>query len=181
MFTKTVPNFHTMNFKWPTLISLGIAVFVYRTYYFLSHRKWISNPKLDELHGDIWPIGNDDSDKIVETQGELDPDKNYFNQLAHHLSKSKYNHNEESINKYIQRKIVSREDFSIMRIDIRSIPTNPNNFLSFMSNIDHNFSAICFPDIWFTPTNNDAHDIVGYNHAGLTREDRKGGGISYWI
>ena len=29
---------------------------------------------------------NDDSDHIVEYQGELDPDKNYVNQFSYHLS-----------------------------------------------------------------------------------------------
>ena len=31
---------------------------------------------------------NDDSDHIVEYHGELDPDKNYFNQFSYHLSQS---------------------------------------------------------------------------------------------
>ena len=31
---------------------------------------------------------NDDSDHIVEYQGELDPDKNYFNQFSYYLSQS---------------------------------------------------------------------------------------------
>ena len=37
---------------------------------------------------DPFELNDNDNDKIIEYQGELDPDKNYFNQLAHHLSKS---------------------------------------------------------------------------------------------
>ena len=33
-------------------------------------------------------LNDDYSDKSTEYQDELDPDKNYFNQLEHHLSKS---------------------------------------------------------------------------------------------
>ena len=50
-----------------------------------------------------------------------------------------------------------------------------------MSNIDHSFSVIGFSETWLTPANIDAYSIVGYNHVGLTREDRKGGGVSLLI
>ena len=41
---------------------------------------------------------NDDDNNIIEYQGELDPDKNYLNQLAHHLSKNSKYHIEDSFN-----------------------------------------------------------------------------------
>ena len=45
---------------------------------------------LDRYQGteifDPFELNDDDSDMIIEYQGGLDPDKNYFNQLAHHLS-----------------------------------------------------------------------------------------------
>ena len=140
---------------------------------------------LDRYQGieifDPFELNDDDSDKIIEYQGELDPDKNYFNQLAHHLSKSSNYYIEESFNKYIQRNNVNKEDFSIMHVNIRSIPANLNNFLSYMSNIDHSFSVIGFSETWLTPANIDAYSIVGYNHVGLTREDRKGVAYPYWF
>ena len=52
---------------------------------------------------DPFESNDDDNDNIIEYRGELDPDKNYFNQLAHHLSKSSNYHIEVSINKYIIR------------------------------------------------------------------------------
>ena len=126
-------------------------------------------------------LNDDDSDKIIEYQGELDPDKNHFNQLAHYLRKSSNYYIEKGFNKYIERNNVAKEDFSIMHVNIRSIPANLNNFLSYMSNIDHSFSVIGFSATWLTPANIDAYSIVGYNHVGLTRDDRKGGGVSLLI
>ena len=97
------------------------------------------------------------------------------------MSKSSNYYIEESFNKYIQRNNVKKEDFSIMHVNIRSIPANFNNFLSYMSNIDHSFSVIGFSETWLTPANIDANSIVGYNHVGLTRDDREGGGVSLLI
>ena len=42
---------------------------------------------------------NDDGNHIVEYQGELDPDKNYFNQFVYHLRQSSKYHREDSFNK----------------------------------------------------------------------------------
>ena len=48
----------------------------------------ILNKYQDSKVFDAFELSLSDNDKIVEYQGELDPDKNYFNQLAHHPSKS---------------------------------------------------------------------------------------------
>ena len=70
---------------------------------------------------------------------------------------------------------------NIGRIGQGSIPATLNNFLSYMSNIDHSFSVTGFSETWLTPANIDAYSIVGYNHVGLTREDRKEVAYSYWF
>ena len=77
---------------------------------------------------DPFELNLSDNDNIFEYQGELDPDKNYFSQLAHHLSKSSNYYIEESFNKYIQRNSVINDDFYVMHVNIRSTPANLNNF-----------------------------------------------------
>ena len=120
---------------------------------------------LDIYHGteifDPFELNDDESGKVIEYQCELDPVKNYFSQLAHHLKKSSNYCIEESFNKYIQINNVNKEDIFIMRVNIRSIPANLNNFLSYISNIDHSFSVIGFSETWLTPANIDAYSIVG--------------------
>ena len=54
---------------------------------------------------------NENDDSIIEYQGELDPDKHYFNQLAHHLSRSSNYYSEESFIKLIRQKGISSDDF----------------------------------------------------------------------
>ena len=45
---------------------------------------------------------NEDEDQIVEYNGELNPDRKYFNQFVHQLNKNSNYHNEDYFNKYIK-------------------------------------------------------------------------------
>ena len=49
---------------------------------------------------------NDIEDEIIEFHGEQDPDRNYFNQFSHQLSKSSNYYIEDSFNKYVKQEIV---------------------------------------------------------------------------
>ena len=44
---------------------------------------------------------NEDEDQTIEYHGELDPDRNYFNQFSHQLNKNSNYYIEDSFNKYI--------------------------------------------------------------------------------
>ena len=127
---------------------------------------------------DPFELNDDDNDNIIEYQGELDPDKNNFNQLAHHFSKSSNYHIEDSFNKYIIRNNVNMDDFSLLHNNIRSIPASLSILLSYMSNLDHEFSVIGLSGAWLSPSNTDAYGIAGYNHVVVTRQAKKGGGVS---
>ena len=56
---------------------------------------------------------NENDDNIIEYQGELDPDKNYSNQLAHHLSRSSNYYSEDTLNKLICQKRYTFRSFFI--------------------------------------------------------------------
>ena len=130
---------------------------------------------------DPFELNDDDNDNIIEYQGELDPDKNYLNQLAHHLSKSSKYHMEDSFNKYIIRNNVNMDDFSLLHNNVRSIPANLSILLSYMSNLDHEFSVIGLSETWLTPSNTDAYGIARYNLVAVTRQAKKGGELSMFI
>ena len=102
---------------------------------------------------------NDES--IIEYQGELDPDKHYHKQLAHHLSRSSNYYSENSFNKLIRQKGISSEDFSIIHINTRSVPANLSSFLSYTSNFKLCFSVIGFSETWLSPSLFDTYGISG--------------------
>ena len=84
-------------------------------------------------------------------------------------------------NKYVKRNCEGTENLSFIHSNIRSIPANLNAFMSYMSNINCDFSVIGFSETWLNSSNIDTYSIDGYRHVGLTRETGKGGGVSLFI
>ena len=110
---------------------------------------------------------NEHEDQIVEYNGELDPDRNYFNRFSHQLSKNSNYYNEDSFNKYIKTNCYEGGELSFIHSNIQSIPANLTASMSYMSNIDYDFSVIRFSETWLTKN-------------GLTRESGKRG-VSLFI
>ena len=50
-----------------------------------------------------------------------------------------------------------------------------------MSNIDTKFSIVAITESWLKPHHLSIYDIEGYQHEGITRVDKAGGGISIYI
>ena len=124
---------------------------------------------------------NENDDSIIEYQGELAPDKHYFNQLAHYLSRSSNYYSEEILNKLISLKGINSEGVSVLHANIRSVPGNLSIFLSYMSNINLCFSVIGISETWLSPFPFDTYGVNGYRHVGLTRMLGRAGGVSLYI
>ena len=124
---------------------------------------------------------NGDEDQTIEYHGELDPNRNYFNQFSHQLNKNSNYYIEDSFNKYVKRNCYEREKIYFVHSNIRSIPANLTAFMTYMSNVKCDFSIIGFSETWLNSSNIDTYGIDGYSHVGLTREMRKGGGVSLFI
>ena len=81
---------------------------------------------------------NDIDNNIIDYQRDIDPDKNYFNQLSHHLSKISNLHTEESFNKFILRNNLDKDNNSMLHVNIRSVPANLIGLLFYISNVENN-------------------------------------------
>ena len=143
-------------------------------------KSYDSDVQMGEKIFDPFEINDIDSN-IIDYQGDIDPDKNYFNQLSHHLSKSSNYHTEESFNKFILRNNLDKDNLSMIHVNIRSVPANLTGLLSYMSNIEKQFAVIGLTETWLTPFNIETYGINGYNHVGLTRKNSKGAGVSLFI
>ena len=73
------------------------------------------------------------------------------------------------------------DDFSLLHNNVRSIPANLSILLSYMSNLDHEFSVIGLSETWLTPSHTDAYGIARYNLVAVTRQAKKGGELSMFI
>ena len=58
----------------------------------------------------------------------------------------------------------------MIHVNIRSVPANLTGLLSYMSNIEKQFTVIGLTEIWLTPFTIETYGINGYNHVGLTRK-----------
>ena len=70
----------------------------------------------------------------------------------------------------MNRKGISNNNFSLLHLNVRSVPVNLSLLLSYMENIEHMFSVTGLTETWLRPSNIDAYGIDGYNHVGITRQ-----------
>ena len=76
---------------------------------------------------------------------------------------------------------MNKDLFSLIHLDIRSLPANLTGSMPYMSNVNHIFSIIGFTETWLKPSNIETFGIAGYNHVELTRQSGKCGGVSLFI
>ena len=124
---------------------------------------------------------NEEETDITEYHGDLGPDKYYYNQFSHNLIKNCNYFVEDTFNKYLNRHHIPNNAFSLLHLNIRSIPANFTSCLSYISNLNHNFSIIGLSETWLKQSNISAYGIDGYSHIGLTRSNAMGGGVSLLI
>ena len=72
-------------------------------------------------------------------------------------------------------------NFSVYRVNIRSIPRNLDQLTFYLNNLHHTFSVIAISENWLTPFNKDIYCIQGYSHHCVIRENKPGGGVSLFI
>jgi hypothetical protein len=109
---------------------------------------------------------------------DIDPDGNYFNIHATHITENcKYKYPNQLTNEI--KKINS--NFSTMHLNIRSIKKNFTDLNTLLNNLDHPFSILGLTETWLKPYNTSLFDIKGYIHENLTRPSKIGGGVSIYI
>lgn len=118
-------------------------------------------------------------------QGPLadsDPDLQYYNDATSigSISHCDY-HLAHSFNRKICDLAVNNQCFSVLHLNIRSIPKNLSRFEQFTKNLDLNFTVMGFSETWLNESNVTCYSIPGYVHYYLHRSTRRGGGVSLFI
>ena len=121
---------------------------------------------------------NEDENDISEYHGDLDPDKCYCNQFSHNLIAITLWKIFQWIFKSPSH---SRQFISLLHFNVRSVPPNLSYFLSYINNLNHDFSVIGLSKTRVKQSNISAYGIDGYSHISLTRSNGMGGGISLVI
>ena len=103
----------------------------------------------------------------------IDPGCKLFN-----FSNTKY-YLEDDINEIIIRNNLIENEFSLMHLNIRTLPENIGKLCDFLSLIDTKFTIIGLSETWLHSDNVDLYEIPEYTIIHATRPPMKGGGCHY--
>ena len=71
--------------------------------------------------------------------------------------------------------------FSVIHMNIRSIPRTLHEFEAYPHCLDFDFTVIALTETWFTDSTAEMYGLTGYYHEIQYRKDQKGGGVSLLI
>ena len=77
--------------------------------------------------------------------------------------------------------IIFSQSFSLLHLNIRSIPKNINNLELYLQSLYLQFSIIGLTETWLRASNFATFNLHGYKHDCLYRESKIGGGVSVFI
>lgn len=76
---------------------------------------------------------------------------------------------------------ISPSAFSMLHMNVRSMQAHYNEFTSYLASLKHGFHVIGITETWLEDSNIDLYGVEGYNHVGICREGRSGGGILLYL
>jgi hypothetical protein len=113
---------------------------------------------------------------------DCDPDLHYYNEISHfNISATCNYHLEDSFNCEVQKLACEKNFFSIIHLNIRSIPKNLSTFDAYLNNINCKFTVIGISESWLTDENAGCYTLNGYQHVYTCRNEKRGGGVSMFI
>ena len=119
------------------------------------------------------------STKECFVDNDHDPDVNF-----HHDVSMLHTQNLEQDKLKTNFKDFSKNSFSVLHLNIRSINKTFEAFAEFYSKLNHIFSVICFSETWASEENinkNSTFQLKNYNVIDQVRNSRKGGGLCIFI
>ena len=113
---------------------------------------------------------------------DIDPDIQYYNDIS--LGNVFHNSNyfiEDSFVEKCESLLIDSSMFSLLHMNIRSIPRHLHELEAYISNLHHEFSIIAISETWFSDATIDTYQMEGYAHEYQYRKDRCGGGVSLFV
>ena len=142
-----------------------------------------SNFSFDVLGGKLFNPSELNERKTPVPTDDIDPDIQYFNDASkgNVFQNSDYFLEDTFIQKYNSLSVYPTALFSLLHMNIRSIPRHMNELEAYLSNLCHNFSIVAITETWFTDLTVDTYSLQGYTHGYEYRKNKSGGGISLFI
>lgn len=113
---------------------------------------------------------------------EIDPDIQYLNDscFVKNFGNSNY-YKEDMFNGNYAQMTNNNDYFSIIHMNIRSVPKHLDDFTQYLTNLQHSFRIIGLTETWLKEDNSFMGNINGYNCEYTCRHNRTGGGVSMYV
>ena len=131
-------------------------------------------------HYEFNPFELNESDTLSNIMNS-DPDLQYFNDQSCVNNISCDYYLEQGFTHRVEELGTSNQVFSLIHLNIRSVPKNLSNFDSYYQSLNFKFSVIGFTETWLNESNCDVYSIDNYQHFSLIRENKRGGGCSLFV
>ena len=136
----------------------------------LNHLNSLEFNPFDTNDGENLPLQN------------IDPDLQFYNDSTYleNVSNCQY-YNEESFIKKCTEVSADSNCFSLIHLNIRSIPKNLSQFEDYLHILNLSFTVVGISETWLNVSNKDCYALEDYNHYSLCRSNRSGGGVSIFV
>lgn len=151
---------------------------------FISAISGIPYHDLTQLNDMVYsPISvNDHENSDFIQLFESDPDLQFYNDFSvvRNISNCKY-YNEDSFTKQSDNLNASAQSFSILHLNIRSLPRHLTELVCYLKGLEFPFTFIGLSETWLHDNNFACYSIDGYKIECMNRSGRPGGGVSILI
>ena len=111
-----------------------------------------------------------------------DPDLQYFNELTHLNTSNKCDYYlEELFDRECRKSNIDNDCLSMIHFNARSLPKHLTEWNTYLNSLDIQFSAIGVSETWLNESNAQMHSFYGYTYHYVTRDKKKGGGVSLFV
>ena len=113
---------------------------------------------------------------------DIDPDIQYFNEVTslNNFTQCDY-YVEDTFLRMYQSDIKCAFPFSLIHVNIRSIPKHFDEWELYLQSLGHHFSIVGVTETWLNDQNVTNYDLSGYQHVYKCRSDQRGGGVSLFV
>ena len=113
---------------------------------------------------------------------DLDPDTNFYNDIAYHSSTfCKYYVDDGFVKDITVSPVNDGKPFSLCHVNVRSLQSNFNSMMSYLSTLEFGFSAVCVTETWLHDSNCNLYNLPGYISIENYRTLRSGVGVGIYL
>ena len=121
------------------------------------------------------------SENTVSPLYDLDPDINYYQSVSALMGSDCKYFLENDFNLELEKREITDNNFSIIHINIRSLPRNLDVLRHYLSTLRVKFKIIAISESWLNANNSELYGLEDYNLISNFRSNRRGGGVSLFI